>query len=403
MNDSEHFPPTAVPVPAEVLEILGTLEAAGHETWCVGGAIRDALVGDPQQDVDLATSALPEEVRALFRRTIPVGIEHGTIGVLDARGGLHEVTTFRADVRTDGRRAEVTFGVSLEEDLARRDFTFNAMAWHPLRHEWRDPFGGRADLDAGVVRAVGDAALRFREDRLRILRALRFAARFGFVIESSTWQAVQDQGADTGHLSAERVREEWWKGMRTAADPTALMALWQASGVAAVWLPVGDGAGAELAPIPSTATPGARDPLLLLAHWRTPVVPHLHRLKCSAAELRRGRAIDRGPRRPADATAIAVRRWMSVVGEAVDDLATLACWQGHDADSWTDEVTAVRFRGEATSRGELALTGDDLIAAGVARPGPELGRLLGRLLDAVLEEPGRNNRDDLLRLVSSGR
>lgn len=402
MSDDERVTPIEVPVPAEVLEILGTLEAAGHETWCVGGAIRDALVGDPQQDVDLATSALPEQVRALFRRTIPVGIEHGTIGVLDARGGLHEVTTFRADVRTDGRRADVTFGVSLEEDLSRRDFTINAMAWHPLRREWRDPFGGRADLAAGVVRAVGDAALRFREDRLRILRALRFAARFGFVIEPSTWQAVQEQGADTGHLSAERVREEWWKGMRTAADPTALMALWQASGVAAVWLPVAEETTREPAPIPTTAALGARDPLLLLAHWHTPVAPHLHRLKCSAAELRRGRAIDRGPRRPPDATAIAVRRWMSVVGEAVDDLVTLARWQGHDADGWTDEVAAVRARGEATSRGQLALTGDDLIAAGLAHPGPELGRLLGRLLDAVLEEPAWNSRDELLRLIQSG-
>lgn len=394
-------PPTSVPVPAEVMEILRTLEAAGHETWCVGGAIRDALVGDPQQDVDLATSALPEQVRSLFRRTIPVGIEHGTVGVLDGKGVLHEVTTFRADVRTDGRRAEVTFGVSLEADLARRDFTINAMAWHPLRGEWRDPFGGRADLEAGIVRAVGDAELRFREDRLRILRALRFAARFGFVIEPDTWRAVQNQGADTGHLSAERVREEWWKGMQTAADPTALMALWQASGVAAVWLPASEDAAGKLAPLPVAAASGPRDPLLLLAHWRSPVAAHLQRLKCSAAEVRRGQLIDRGPRRPVDPSAIVVRRWMSVVGEAADDLVALARWQQRDPDHWTDEVTAVRGRGEATSRGQLALTGDDLIAAGLALPGPELGRLLGWLLDAVLQEPERNSREGLLDLIRS--
>ena len=283
-----------VPVPEPVLRILATLEDAGHETWCVGGAIRDALVGDPQQDVDLATSAPPHVVQSLFRRTIPVGIEHGTVGVLDEHGGLHEVTTFRADVRTDGRHAEVVFGVSLEEDLARRDFTVNAIAWHPLRQEWRDPFDGREDIARGIVRAVGDAAQRFREDRLRILRALRFAARFGWVIEPDTWAAVIEQGRDIGHLSAERVREEWWKGMATARDPRALMSLWEASGVTDVWLP----AGPADQPATEHAIPASNDPLLLLAFWRAPAEPHLRRLKCSGAEITRGRGIDRLPTAP---------------------------------------------------------------------------------------------------------
>ena len=123
--------------------ILRRLEDAGHETWCVGGAIRDALLGDPQQDMDLATSARPEEVQRLFRRTIAVGVEHGTVGVFDEHGVLHEVTTFRRDVTTDGRHAEVEFGSSLDDDLARRDLTINAIAYHPLRRTWRDPFGGR--------------------------------------------------------------------------------------------------------------------------------------------------------------------------------------------------------------------------------------------------------------------
>ena len=133
-------------IPEPVLAILRRLEAAGYETWCVGGAIRDALAGNPHQDLDLATAAKPEVVRTLFPRTVAVGMEHGTVGVLDDDGVLHEVTTFRRDVTTDGRHAVVEFGVSLDEDLARRDFTINAIAYHPIRQEWRDPFHGYDDF-----------------------------------------------------------------------------------------------------------------------------------------------------------------------------------------------------------------------------------------------------------------
>src|SRR5262245_13766166 len=154
--------------PQSVLDLSSSLERACHQAWCVGGAIRDALLGHPDLDWDIATSATPAEVRQLFghRRTIPVGIEFGTVGVLDARGRMHEVTTFRRDVRSDGRHAEVEFGVSLESDLARRDFTINAIAYSPKLDEIRDPFGGRLDLERRVVRAVGDPIARMREDRL---------------------------------------------------------------------------------------------------------------------------------------------------------------------------------------------------------------------------------------------
>src|ERR1043165_6299048 len=138
--------------PTPVLEIAATLEKAGFEAWCVGGAIRDALLGHPHLDWDLATSATPSQVSTLFRRTIPVGVEFGTVGVLDRNGRMHEVTTFRRDVKTDGRHAEVEFGVSLEDDLARRDFTINAIAYSPRLDELRDPFGGRDDLERGIVR-----------------------------------------------------------------------------------------------------------------------------------------------------------------------------------------------------------------------------------------------------------
>ncbi|HTG53515.1 MAG TPA: CCA tRNA nucleotidyltransferase, partial [Gemmatimonadaceae bacterium] len=181
---------TSLKPPGVVRDIARTLEDAGFETWCVGGAVRDALLGHAHLDWDLATAATPPQVRRLFKRTVPVGIKFGTIGVLDPKGTMHEVTTFRRDVRTDGRHAEVEFGASLEEDLARRDFTVNAIAYSPSRKELRDPFDGRGDLARKVIRAVGDAEARMREDRLRALRAIRFAARFGFEIEPATWQAI---------------------------------------------------------------------------------------------------------------------------------------------------------------------------------------------------------------------
>lgn len=379
----------AITIPEPVRQILQRLEEAGYETWCVGGAIRDALRGDPQQDVDLATAAPPEAVRKLFRRTVAVGIEHGTVGVLDDQGTLHEVTTFRRDVRSDGRHAIVEFGVSLDDDLARRDFTINAMAWHPLREEWRDPFDGRGDLERGLVRAVGDPRLRFREDRLRILRALRFAARFGFTVETATWEAALAQATDTGHLSAERVREEWTKGMRTAGDRGRLVAHWLDSGVAAVWLPELR-AGADL-------SVDSDDVVLLTALCCTANEPVWRRFKGSGAEIRRAAALDAGPARPGEFTPAAVRRWMARVGGAADDFATLATWRG-EGGAWVPLMREVRARGEATGREGLAVRGDDLIRAGIPA-GPVMGALLDRLLEAVLDDPSLNTRERLLQLA----
>ena len=384
-----------IAIPQPVIAILQRLEDAGYETWCVGGAIRDALVNDGHQDVDLATAATPDVVRGMFRRTIGVGVEHGTVGVLDDGGVLHEVTTFRRDVKTDGRHATVEFGVSLDDDLARRDFTINAIAYHPLRHEWRDPFNGRADLQAGIVRAVGEPAARFREDRLRILRALRFAARFGFTIDPDTWSAAREQAGDTGQLSAERVRDEWVKGIKSAQSLDALVQRWWDSGVSAIWLP-------ECQPPDPARAAGSlpiaaeeRDPVRSTAVYCSPNASVWRRLKGSNAEIQRAEAIDRGPARPASATPGDVRRWMAQVGAAASDLRPLAVWRSDDGDGWPLVMDQVRARREATARGELAVTGDDLIAAGIP-PGPGIGRILGRLLDAVLDDPALNTRETLL-------
>ncbi len=226
--------------PEAVVQIARKLEEAGHETWCVGGAVRDALLGLPSLDWDLATAARPEQVRRLFRRTVPVGEKFGTIGVLDDKGVLHEVTTFRHDVKTDGRHAEVEFGASLDEDLARRDFTVNAIAWSPSQQRLHDPFGGQRDLGSRRLRAVGDAAQRMQEDRLRALRGLRFAGRFGLQIDDATWRATVSSASALHRLSKERVQQELVKTLEQVRVASQSLLLWKRSGALRELLPVLD-------------------------------------------------------------------------------------------------------------------------------------------------------------------
>jgi tRNA nucleotidyltransferase (CCA-adding enzyme) len=389
--------PTLRDLPPEVSEIAATLEGAGFETWCVGGALRDRLLGHPSVDVDLATAATPEQVQRLFPRTIAVGLRFGTVGVLDRRRILHEVTTFRKDVETDGRHAVVEYGATLEEDLARRDFTINALAYHPIREEWRDPHGGAADLRRGLVRAVGDPARRFAEDYLRILRALRFAARFDFAIEPATWQAAVTGAPGLAGLSAERVRDEWFKGLMTSTSLARLVALWADVGAAAVWLPE-----LQRNSLPAADAPALRDPVVLTAALTS--APHevLARMRASNEEIARGRALHAGPAAPSSDDPRDVRRWMAAAEAATDDLLQLATLMAGSPPPWVAVVGGIRARSEATSRSQLAITGADLLGLGIPA-GPELGRLLSRLLDAVLEDPARNTRERLLALAGAWR
>jgi tRNA nucleotidyltransferase (CCA-adding enzyme) len=400
--------PATLPIPEDALDIARTLEAAGHEVWCVGGAIRDALLGPAlgvvslsPADIDFTTSARPEEVQALFgrKRTVDVGSEHGTIGVLDRQRVLHEVTTFRRDVTTDGRRAVVEFGASIEEDLARRDFTINAIAYQPFRHEWKDPFGGAADLAQGVVRAVGAPDQRFREDYLRILRALRFAARFGFRIDPPTWDAARAAASGLTQLSAERVRDELFKGLRTARDVSQLGDLWRDVGASAIWLPElvkpafpkGSFSVIEVNRFP-------RDPVLLVMLLCRNPGAVLRRLKARNVEIARAEAVNRAPAEPSDETVVTVRRWLSAAAQSADDL--LALWRlrtGADAP-WAGTVAQIRRSGDPLTRADLALDGDDLIALGVER-GPAVGTMLDRLLDRVLADPSLNTAERLTALV----
>ena len=217
--------------PDQVLWLWHTLEEAGFETWVVGGAIRDILLGRPAGDWDFATRAHPKEIMAVFRRTVPIGVDHGTVGVLAPDGTLYEVTTFRRDVETFGRRAVVEFAEHIEEDLARRDFTLNALAWHPGRDELLDPWSGATDMAAKILRTVGDPAQRFAEDLLRVLRALRFAGQFGLTIEVETWRALLSAVPRLSQLSAERIQEELMKVLTQARSPSVALGLYAESGV----------------------------------------------------------------------------------------------------------------------------------------------------------------------------
>jgi len=390
--------PSHLPIPDEVLRIAKKLEDSGYETWCVGGAIRDNLLGLENHDFDLTTAAPPDQVRRLFKRTVPVGIEHGTVAVLDQRNTPHEVTTFRKDIRTDGRHAVVEFGVSLMDDLARRDFTINAIAYHPIAHRWQDPFEGAADLEHKLIRSVGDPNWRFQEDYLRILRALRFSARFRFRIHARTLEAAKANAQGLAQLSAERVRDEWFKGIMTAARVSKLLTLWMDVGAARIWLPeirergAGSGSFSAVDKLP-------RDPVLITAYLASDAASVLTRLKCSNRDIERGRAIGQWRDKYPDAKHVPeVRRWLSQVGDHADDLLVLLTAGTAPRSPLPKLVASILAAKDPLTLKDLAVTGDDLLAAGV-RPGPDVGETLQRLLAEVLEDPARNTKPYLLSRV----
>jgi len=415
--------------PPAVLWISRKLEEAGYETWAVGGAVRDALLRRPSGDWDMATRARPEQVEKLFRRTVPIGVEHGTVGVLARDGIMYELTTFRKDVETDGRHAVVAFADRVEDDLARRDFTINAIAWHPLREQLLDPFGGAADLEAGVLRTVGSAGDRIAEDYLRILRAFRFAGRFGLQIAHETWSAICGSVAHLASLSPERVREELIKVLEVDAKPSVALGLYASSGALAVLYPEfsaspaaadpRDAWGETLAAVDhlQRGRPHMRLAQLLWGLEPTAVVLILTRLRFSNAQVdevaRRAGAREMPP---ADGTDESFRRWLSTTGpERLAAVARLSLARARatgaaaatadpvgagDEDgcagvvaSWR-RARAVLASGAALSVGALALNGRDLIGMGL-RPGPNFGHILDDLLDYVLADPARN-RPELL-------
>lgn len=392
--------------PPAVRWITRTLEDAGFETWTVGGAIRDALLGTPSGDWDLATRATPKEMRRIFRRTVPIGIEHGTVGVLARDGTMFEVTTFRKDVETDGRHAVVSFARTIEEDLARRDFTINAIAWHALRDAFCDPYGGAEDLEAGVLRTVGVSEERFREDYLRILRAFRFAGRFRLEVDMETWEAACALVDHLPVLSPERIREELIKILDQDERPSRALELYAESGALAVLYPElealrGGTEWTEALDCLDRLPPGR--PLLRLAALLRSVPTDgaaalLLRLRLSNAQTdRTARLAGAGALPPFDAPDAAIRRWLRRHGpESLAPIARIELASVRDeparcarvVESWR-RVRSVRRSRPPLEVKELEIDGRDLMRMGF-KPGPHFGEILERLLDAVIEDPAFN-------------
>lgn len=418
-----------VNAPPAVRELIRTLERARFETWAVGGAIRDALLGQPgrEEDWDLATRATPRQVQRLFRRTVPLGIAYGTVGVFGSDDVLYEVTTFRHDVITYGRKAVVAFATSLEEDLARRDFTVNAIAWHP-KHKFFDPYGGAEDLERRLLRTVGDPAERFREDYLRVLRGLRFAGTFEMEIHPDTWKGMVDAVPGLVHLSMERVREELLRVLESAV-PSRALDLYERSGARTVILPeleegIGPSALATIDAVRGRRTKESRSVaaevrlavLLLLGTGQAPdpamLADTLTRLRFSKSEIERVQAAISGGLGPGPGLVsdpAARRRWQASLGpRRVRDVLRIwiAALRAGTSPAGKDELVQLIAQARRDLRsgvpmalGDLAIAGRDLLELGWA-PGPQIGRTLRRLLGAVWEDPDLNDRATLLDLAA---
>jgi tRNA nucleotidyltransferase/poly(A) polymerase len=435
-------------LPREIREFAEVFRAAGKSCYIVGGAVRDALLGSASSDFDAATDALPEEVIRLFRRVVPTGLKHGTVTVL-WKGQSIETTTFRREIGySDGRRPDrVEFGATIEEDLERRDFTINAMAWDPLASRLVDPQGGRSDLAARIIRAVGDPAARFEEDGLRALRAVRFAARLGFALDPATKEAIPGALGKLALVSAERVRDEIAKTL-LAPRPSVGLRLMEESGMLRLLLP-------ELAACRGVEQKGMHrfdvlDHSLLAADA---IPPRLAlRLAALCHDLGKPEARAIGPdgmpsfhrheeygARITEAllkrlrfpnalveevlhlvrqhmfhyeeswTDAAVRRFLARVGpEAVEPLLSLrladtSATFGLPADPrglmpFRERIEKVLEEGKALKLKDLAIGGAELASIGVPR-GPVMGKILAELLETVLDDPAQNEAERLLGIA----
>ena len=436
-----------IQLPEKVNSIIKTLQAHGYEAYAVGGCVRDSILGRVPDDWDITTSALPEETKELFSRTFDTGIEHGTITVLLDKEAF-EVTTYRVDGKYEDSRhpSEVSFTRSLQEDLLRRDFTINAMAYNDA-DGLVDIFGGMEDLRAGVIRCVGDAIARFSEDALRILRAVRFAAQLGFEIEKGTEEGIRTLAPNLSLISAERIQVELVK-MLTSSNPGHLKKAYEL-GITKVILPEFDQMMATTQEnIHHSYTVGEHtllgmqsvpaDKVLRLAMLFHDMakpqtktmdengVAHFHMHSADGVELTK--SVLRRLKFDNDtmnkvvklvcyhdlripATPRSVRRAMNKVGTelfpqylAVRKADTLAqsdymreekLQNIEDVKRIYEEILRNR---ECVSLKELAVSGSDLIAAGM-KPGKAIGELLAYLLDHVLEYPEDNTKETLLQLI----
>lgn len=379
------------PLPPAVAHCCRTLWQAGFEAYPVGGCVRDLLLARTPQDWDICTSALPPQVQSLFPHTVPTGIDYGTVTVV-LDGQRLEVTTFRCEGGyRDGRRPDaVSFVSSLTDDLSRRDFTVNAMA---LARDGAviDPFGGQADLEGRVIRCVGAPMQRFQEDRLRMFRAIRFAAQLNFTLAPELVHALEELGPQPHHLPAERIRPEVEK---TLCAPTPHWAkLFFSSGLLSG--PVVD--ASPLTDLPNEPLPRWAGLASLMAesgHDPLPLLQRLIRDKKLIVPLSRGLTLFRvGLPQDASGWRHALARYGVPACEAG---AAMAQVQGHEAPrELLDQVLA---QSPCLSAKELALSGADLMELGLS--GTEIGKVQKKLLEHVLEHPEDNTPSVLRRFLS---
>ena len=388
-------------------ELLDTLHRAGYAAYVVGGCVRDSLLGLTPHDWDLCTSALPQQVMELFgaQRCIPTGLQHGTVTVKQS-GALYEITTFRTEgTYTDGRHPdEVHFVPDVREDLARRDFTINAMAYNE-KEGLVDPFGGQADLQSGIVRAVGVPRQRFTEDALRILRLYRFAARFGFAIDPPTAQAAQELCAHLDCVSVERIEEELAK-LLSAPAPAAYLD----KKILGVVLPeLTSEALAAAKPVVDACPAGeqalpVRLAALLLSLGEDGTRRTLRRLRCSNACIEETAVLVREvvPGVPVSLNIYARRllgKYNLCTVQRIAALGTaLQPERAADFAALSELAEQLDADGVCCRVSQLAVNGRDLMAAGVPA-GPGIRKVLEALLDSVIREEYPNERQALLAAV----
>lgn len=391
--------------------LLDTLHAAGYAAYAVGGCVRDSLLGRTAHDWDLCTSALPQQVMELFgaEQCIPTGLQHGTV-TIKYGGQLYETTTFRTEGSyTDGRHPDaVQFVPDVREDLARRDFTINAMAYNEAEG-LVDPFGGQKDLQNGLLRAVGEPQQRFTEDALRILRLYRFAARFGFALDAATARAARQLAPHLDCISAERIQEELAK-LLAAPQPGAYLE----PAVLAVVLPELTPAALDAAKPVVDACPAGEKNLpvrwaaLLGALGETDTRRVLKRLRCSNACIEEtavlvretageGVCEEKASAHPGD---IHIRQLLGRYGLCTVERLCALCAALHPQNAPDCALAAQRARqleadGVCCRVSQLAVNGRDLMAAGIPA-GPALRRVLEALLDGVIRAEYPNEKPALL-------
>lgn len=405
-------------VPEPVLKILDILENAGFEAFAVGGCVRDSLLGRKPQDWDITTSAHPEQVKKLFRRTVDTGIQHGTVTVMIGRIG-YEVTTYRIDGGySDGRHPDhVSFTPNLIEDLKRRDFTINAMAYSPAAG-LMDAFDGIGDLERHLIRCVGDPKERFSEDALRILRAIRFSAQLGFSIEPETEAALAAIAPNLVHVSRERIQAELTKTL-LSGHPEKMMQVRETGMdryISPEFASVFEDTPAEVlsrhlssaAALPEEKA--VRWAAFLLESGPDPAEKILRGLRMDNDTIRDTKILagnfhaDLGLLASSDS---ALRAFMSSMSDGLLDrlltmIGTLEPDRASDAEDCARRVKTIRDRGDCYRMKDLAVTGKDLINMGM-KPGPELGETLNDLFQTVLQNPAENEREKLLALAQKRR